>query len=61
LVTLITKGIGLGLAISRDPPRAMNGDQTVESDEGQRAKFTVALKAVQNTPCHPERASAGCP
>jgi len=41
------QGIGLGLAISRELARAMNGDLTVESEEGRGARFTVSLKAVQ--------------
>jgi signal transduction histidine kinase len=36
-------GVGLGLAISRDLARAMNGDLTVESTEGQGARFILAL------------------
>jgi signal transduction histidine kinase/PAS domain-containing protein len=36
-------GIGLGLAISRDLARAMNGDVTVESTEGKGSRFTVVL------------------
>jgi signal transduction histidine kinase len=36
-------GVGLGLAISRDLARAMNGDLTVESTEGQGARFTLSL------------------
>lgn len=36
-------GLGLGLAISRDLARAMNGDLTVESSEGGGARFTLAL------------------
>ena len=36
-------GVGLGLAISRDLARAMNGDLTVESDEGKGARFTLSL------------------
>jgi signal transduction histidine kinase len=36
-------GVGLGLAISRDLARAMNGDLTVESTEGHGARFTLAL------------------
>jgi signal transduction histidine kinase len=36
-------GVGLGLAISRDLARAMNGDLTVESTEGKGARFTLAL------------------
>jgi len=41
------QGIGLGLAISRELARAMNGDLTVESEEGRGATFTVSLRAVQ--------------
>ena len=40
------QGIGLGLAISRELARAMNGDLTVESETGTGATFTVQLKAV---------------
>ena len=36
-------GVGLGLAISRDLARAMNGDLTVESIDGQGARFTLSL------------------
>jgi signal transduction histidine kinase len=36
-------GVGLGLAISRDLARAMKGDLTVESTEGQGARFTLSL------------------
>ena len=36
-------GVGLGLAISRDLARAMNGDVTVESSEGKGARFTLSL------------------
>jgi signal transduction histidine kinase len=36
-------GVGLGLAISRDLARAMNGDLTVESIEGKGARFTLTL------------------
>ena len=36
-------GVGLGLAISRDLARAMQGDLTVESTEGRGARFTLTL------------------
>jgi signal transduction histidine kinase len=36
-------GVGLGLAISRDLARAMKGDLTVESSEGNGARFMLAL------------------
>jgi len=38
-----TSGVGLGLAISRDLARAMHGDLTVESLEGQGTRFTLTL------------------
>ncbi len=39
------KGMGLGLAISRELARAMQGDITVESVVGQGSTFTVSLPA----------------
>jgi len=42
-------GVGLGLAISRDLARAMNGDLTVESTEGQGARFTLLLPRASET------------
>ena len=36
-------GVGLGLAISRDLARAMNGDLTVESSLEKGARFTLSL------------------
>jgi PAS domain S-box-containing protein len=46
--TLTSKheGAGLGLAISRDLARAMNGDVRVESIEGEGATFTLSLPVV---------------
>jgi signal transduction histidine kinase len=36
-------GVGLGLAISRDLARGMNGDLSVESPPGEGASFTLTL------------------
>ncbi|MBA3646831.1 MAG: HAMP domain-containing histidine kinase, partial [Gemmatimonadaceae bacterium] len=36
-------GVGLGLAISRDLARAMNGDLTVTSNGGRGSRFTLSL------------------
>ena len=37
------EGIGLGLAISRELARAMDGDLTVESREGEGSTFVLRL------------------
>jgi signal transduction histidine kinase len=42
-------GVGLGLAISRDLARAMNGDLTVESSEGKGSRFTLSLPRASAT------------
>ena len=43
-------GVGLGLAISRDLARAMKGDLTVESAEGEGARFTLSLPRAGEEP-----------
>ena len=43
-------GVGLGLPISRDLARAMNGDVTVESTMGLGSCFTLALPRVPQSP-----------
>ncbi|MBC7790240.1 MAG: PAS domain-containing protein [Anaerolineae bacterium] len=42
-LTVSEPGFGLGLAISRDLARAMQGDLEVESDLGQGSRFTLTL------------------
>jgi signal transduction histidine kinase len=42
-LTSTQEGAGLGLAISRDLARAMDGDVTVESTPGEGATFTLRL------------------
>ena len=44
-LTSAQEGAGLGLAISRDLARAMEGDVTVESTPGAGATFTLRLPA----------------
>jgi signal transduction histidine kinase len=51
---LNTEGVGLGLAISRDLARAMGGDLTVRSAEGEGSMFTLTVPkgepALRGTP-----------
>jgi signal transduction histidine kinase len=43
-------GVGLGLAISRDLARAMNGDLTAESVLGEGSRFVLTLPPVTEKP-----------
>ena len=43
-LTQVQEGVGLGLAISRDLARAMQGDLVLESIPGQGARFTLTLR-----------------
>jgi len=42
----VNRGVGLGLAISRELARAMDGDVTADSAPGEGAEFVLALPAI---------------
>jgi signal transduction histidine kinase len=42
-----SRGVGLGLAISRDLVRRMNGDLTASSESGKGTTFTIELPAAR--------------
>jgi len=50
LTSVDRNGVGLGLAISRDLARAMNGDLTAESVLGEGSRFVLTLPRVTETP-----------
>ena len=47
---VVNRGVGLGLAISRDLARAMGGELTAESAPGEGATFTLELPAKEPSP-----------
>ncbi len=49
LTSVDRDGVGLGLAISRDLARAMNGDLTAESVLGEGSRFVLTLPRVTDT------------
>ena len=49
LTTATQQGVGLGLAISRDLARAMHGDLTLVSTEGEGSTFTLTLPIASET------------
>ena len=55
LTTPSEQGVGLGLAISRDLARSMQGDLTVQSIEGVGATFTLTLPMVVTSRQSPAR------
>ena len=52
-----SQGLGLGLSISRDLMRGMNGDLTVESDSGVGSTFTIVLQRARASRDAPQDAA----
>jgi len=59
LTTATQQGVGLGLSISRELARAMQGDLTLQSTEGIGSTFTLTLPVASEASLTPPIATSG--